>query len=293
MNKKITMFLMNEKGYAVLKNFLQMFGAKYIDSVVVAEDKNVRKDYYDDIWKVCTENQISVLDRGDVSTIKSEISFAIGWKWIIKDVDKLIVFHDSLLPRYRGFAPLVNSLINREDLLGVTALFASEEYDRGEIIAQRSLNVKYPIKIEKAIEEISKLYVSLVEEVMRKLISGQVINSEVQDENRATYSLWRDEEDYTINWYEDAIYIKRFIDATGYPFKGASSFIEETKVRITDSVVVDDVKIEIRTPGKIIFFEDGFPIVVCGKGLLKILSIRDDKSQKELLPLKKFRVRFK
>ncbi|MMZ71732.1 hypothetical protein D1872_352860 [compost metagenome] len=58
-------------------------------------------------------------------------------------------------------------------------------------------------------------------------------------------------------------------------------------------MVVDDVKIEIRTPGKIIFFEDGFPIVVCGKGLLKILSIRDDKSQKELLPLKKFRVRFK
>jgi methionyl-tRNA formyltransferase len=53
--------------------------------------------------------------------------------------------HDSLLPKYRGFAPLPNALINGEREVGVTALFASEEYDMGDIVCQRRLAVEYPM----------------------------------------------------------------------------------------------------------------------------------------------------
>ena len=49
------------------------------------------------------------------------------------------------MPKYRGFAPLVNSLVNGEKIIGVTALFASEEYDNGDIIMQSSVDITYPI----------------------------------------------------------------------------------------------------------------------------------------------------
>ena len=45
---------------------------------------------------------------------------------MIKNSENLIVFHDSLLPKYRGFAPLVSQLINGEEYLGVTAIFTND-----------------------------------------------------------------------------------------------------------------------------------------------------------------------
>ncbi len=47
-----------------------------------------------------------------------------------------------------------------------------------------------------------------------------------------------------------------------------------------------------RVPGKVIFSHQGKPVVVCGKGLLRILRLIDDSSGEDVLPLPKFRVRF-
>jgi len=293
MEKQISMYLMNKKGYSVLLSFIEKFGSAPINCVIIARDKNMEADYYEEIKKLCEKYFIKVFDRKDAPVIESSFSFAIGWRWIIAGTSKLIVFHDSLLPAYRGFAPLVSSLIKNEKKLGVTALFASKEYDKGEIIAQSSFNVQYPIKIAEAIELISGCYISLVNEITEKIIKNVKIESSLQKENESTYSLWRDEEDYLIDWNEDAISIQRFINSTSHPYKGASSFINEKKIRILDSEIVEDVKIEIRQVGKVIFIEDGYPVVVCGKGLIKLLSIKDDSSKLDMLPLQNFRVRFK
>ena len=56
--------------------------------------------------------------------------------------------------------------------------------------------------------------------------------------------------------------------------------------------VEKDVKIENRTPGKVIFLIDAKPIVVCGKGLIKINEMVDDQTRQSLLPMSKFRSRF-
>ena len=54
---------------------------------------------------------------------------------------------------------------------GVTALFASSEYDRGDIIMQKSMYINYPIKIDKAIEQIKPLYAKLTCDIY-SLIQG-------------------------------------------------------------------------------------------------------------------------
>ncbi|MBD3843930.1 MAG: hypothetical protein IE909_19060 [Campylobacterales bacterium] len=116
---KIAFYIMNSKGFYVLKNFINKFGSSSVEYVVSSEDKNIQKDFFDEIKELATKEKIKFFSRFEnVAPIEKEFSgykFAIGWRWLIKDERNLIVFHDSLLPKYRGFAPLVNCLVNNEN----------------------------------------------------------------------------------------------------------------------------------------------------------------------------------
>jgi methionyl-tRNA formyltransferase len=116
---EIAFYIMNSKGYFVLKNFINKFGSDSISYVVSSEDKNIQKDFFDEIKEITQKEKIKFFNRfEDVAAVEKGFSgykFAIGWRWLIKDERNLIVFHDSLLPKYRGFAPLVNCLVNNEN----------------------------------------------------------------------------------------------------------------------------------------------------------------------------------
>jgi len=284
---KIVFYLMNEKGFYVLNRF----DSDFIEYVVLSKDKNVQKDYYIELINLCIKNKIKNYNKSEIIPIFAGYKFAIGWRWVIEDVNNLIVLHDSLLPKYRGFAPLVNMLINGEEELGVTALFASNEYDKGEIIRQEKLNIDYPVKIKTAIEKISPLYLKLVNDITKLIIQNKKISSVPQKEEEASYSIWRDEKNYFINWNKDAEIIKRIVDSLGFPYAGARTFLNGEIVIIDEVEEYPDLKIENRDVGKVIFIEEKFPVIICGEGLLKIKSARylDGKS---ILPLKKFRSRF-
>lgn len=291
---QIALFLMSEKGFSVLQSLIENHYESMIECVVQAKDNNVQNDFYQEIHTLCIDNNIPVYDKKENTAIQSPYCIAISWRWIIpiSETSKLIVLHDSLLPKYRGFAPLVNMLINLEERIGVTALFANKEFDRGDIIAQRNTEVSYPIKIQDAIKLVSPLYAQTVIDIFDQISSGQELTSNPQNEQEASYSLWRDEEDYHIDWSDEASHIQQMIFSVGYPYKGAYSIVDGVKLRIIDCEPVEDVAIENRTPGKILFMEGGKPVVVCGKGLLRLTQITDEEGN-NMLPLQKFRIRFK
>jgi len=283
---------MTQKGFKILEFLIKYDYQSIIKSVTSSRDINLVKDYYDEIKTLCDSNNIAFYNKTSTNKTKAEYSIAISWRWIIKDVVKLIVLHDSLLPKYRGFAPLVNSLKNGEEKIGVTALYAVEEYDKGDIIFQSSQQIKYPITIQQAIDRITTNYFEAVKFIFEKIKKGESIQAQRQNEEEATYSLWLDEEDYSIDWKQSSEFIKRFIDATGYPYAGAFSIADGIKLRILEAQVEEDVFIENRKEGKVIFFKNEHPVVVCGKGLIKLSKIISDTDGLNVLPLKKFRVRF-
>ena len=287
----ITFFLMNEKGFYVLSQVLKCYPSDLIECVIGSEDKAVSKDYNLEIKQLCAAYAIPYHDKSSAVKIKSTYCFLIGWRWLVDVQSHVIVFHDSLLPKYRGFNPIVTSLINGEKHLGVTALFAADKYDTGDILMQKCIDIEYPITIHEAINKICPIYFYLVNALIDLLVKGETVVSHPQNALEATYSLWRDELDYKINWSQSAVSIKRFIDAVGFPYKGASAYIDTEKVRILSVDVCPDVVIENREPGKVIFNENENPVVVCGVGLLKIMSIVSDEGHNKL-PLNKFRVRF-
>jgi len=293
MKNSIAFYLMTFKGLWILKEVINKFDPSIIEVVIVSRDNNIQNDYYNEINLLCQNHQIPVYDKNYKYQIKSEYIFAISWRWLINTNNKLIVLHDSLLPKYRGFAPLVNNLIHKEPTIGVTAIFAAENYDCGDIILQKQIKIDYPIKIQNAIDLITPLYLQLVVSITKKILSGKKITGRKQNDSNATYSLWRDESDYFIDWNQTSEDIKRFIDSVGYPYAGASSHLDNQIVRIIDATLINDLKIVNRDVGKIIFFDNKRPVIVCKKGLLRIDNITDNETKKDILPLIKIRTRFK
>lgn len=289
---KIALYLMNQKGFAVLQKLLpQKENIAYVSS---SPDTGVQNDFYNEIQELCSQSQIPFYPRNSEIPASADYKIAVGWRWLIKDSDNLIVLHDSLLPKYRGFAPLVNCLIQGEPKIGVTALFASEEYDAGDIIASDSLSVNYPIKIQEAIEKISSCYENLIEQIFSVAAQGKKLPFHPQNEDEATYSLWRDNNDYQIDWNWDSAKIKRFIDAVGYPYLGAQTTANGKEVIIAEAETFPDITVEDRNThiGKIIFYKQQKPVVICGKGLLKLnLIIEKDNTQNTPAPIS-FRTRF-
>jgi methionyl-tRNA formyltransferase len=291
MRNKITLFLMNQKGFYVLSRFIEKFSGESIDAVIASEDAAIQHDYYAEIKNLCAKHHITFHDRNDPFKVNSSFCFAIGWRWLIPLSTTVVVFHDSLLPKYRGFNPLVSCLINGENEIGVSAVYAGKDYDTGEILAQAKVRIEYPIKIQDAIDKLCPLYLEMVASLTTLILNNEKLNAEPQAHPEATYSLWRDEHDYHIDWHQDAHTIKRFIDAVGFPYNGAYSLVENKKVYILSAEVLEDVKITNRTCGKIIFMDAGHPVIVCKEGLLKITTLIDDLKN-SLLPLDKFRLRF-
>lgn len=197
------------------------------------------------------------------------------------------------MPKYRGFSPLVSALLNKDNEIGVSAIFGAEEYDKGNIIMQRSMHVIYPTSLVVELRRIMPLYAELAVAVISRLVKeGSSFSGLPQNESNASYSLWRDEEDYRINWNDSASAINHFISCVGFPYLGAATELNGKIIRIFETEIVNDVKIENRSPGKIIFMTNEFPIVVCGKGLLMIKNAKSDDGQ-SALPLNSFRSRFK
>jgi len=292
---KLALFLLGKKGLRVLK-YIAECNLDIVAYVVGSRDSGVDRDYYEDIQGLCRDYGISHYERSN-SRIPArrdgEFILAVGWRWMIPSNDSLIIIHDSLLPRYRGFSPLVNCLINGEDKVGATAILAANDYDAGNIIAQSARSICYPIKIKDAIDLMGNIYVELVSELIENICSDTPFLTSPQNDSEATYSLWRDDDDYWIDWDKSAKEIERFIDAVGSPYLGARCMVNNILAIIHSAEAISDVVISDRESsiGKVIFNDKSGPVVVCGDGLLKVKNMTTIRGE-ALIPLTKFRTRF-
>lgn len=294
MDNKIILFLLGKKGLVALRDLLEAdtSASDAILEVVIGTDKAVVDDHSNDIQAVCDSFGIkyTVGNKVSASGYGKCYGIAIGWRWLINiEQLTLIVFHDSLLPKYRGFNPLVTALIAGDETVGVTALLAEESFDTGDIIAQQAMSVSYPIKIAQAIDEVAKLYGKLMVEVFGK-IKHSNLSALKQDHSLASYSLWRNEEDYLIDWDQTAAHISRFVDSVGYPYLGACTNYDGKPIRVNEVIPIADLNIANRVAGKILMIENNMPVVVCGSGLLQITEAVYDET-KEPVKFSKLRVK--
>jgi len=304
MNHNFLFCLNTEKGYSVLKTIYNK-KPENIGLVCSYPERNVNVNFGNKINDYCLERDIPYLDWADlkenfVDYINSnEISgiIAIGWQYLIPIklnsilTDKIIVFHDGLLPKYRGFCPLATAIIKGDNNIGISILYASEGIDEGDIILQKQTKISNSTYLQEGISLISGLYSEGIIQLI-DMINSNSINPLKQDNSEATYCIWRNPEDCKICWNESAINIYNLIRASGFPYQGAYTELDGDVIHINKAQILDyDLNFEIREPGKIWKLEDGKPVVICNNGLLKIneATKRDGKS---IFPMQKLRLKF-
>ena len=201
--------------------------------------------------------------------------FVVGWQYMIPELGQnLIVFHDSLLPRYRGFAPTMTALMNGDTELGITAFVPVEEVDAGPILAQACTPIRHPMRLAEAFEIQSALMTDVAVNILNRSIGRN--NLVQQDATKATYSLWRDELDLFIDWHADAETVQRQVYACGFPYGGARGIYDGSIIIIDDVELAPDARFERRDVGKIGSIDGGKPVVVCGSGCVRITKATDE-----------------
>lgn len=288
MRSKLMLFIATEKGECVLKSLLS-FDKDLVKIVIGFNEVNVKENYYNEIKDRCQNNEILFYDWNDVKSnlecllINEDISeaVAIGWKFFIPlSINKylkhkLIVFHDSLLPQYRGFAPTPTALICGEKEIGMSVIYAEKEADCGDIIIQKKFCVDEKIYIKDVIKKQSELYCEAMLELITKLENDNIITYK-QNSNNATYSIWRNPEDCEIDWNDSSEKIYNLIRAVNIPYTGAFTYFENERIYIWKAEPVDDLNFAIRNSGKIWKIDNGMPLIVCGEGILKLTDITDE-----------------
>jgi methionyl-tRNA formyltransferase len=282
------LYLCGTKGLAALEAALKY--PHVITSVKILPDAGVLNDPYELMLQLVKKHELRLVPK-DYPIFDSE-ALAVGWKFLIQAPhQRLFVIHDSLLPKYRGWNPLVTALQNREPEIGVTLLLADEKIDHGPIVDQRIISVTYPQKIAEAMHAIEEKIGDIVT-VLLEQSDRTNLQTHKQVEDSATYSIWRDEEDYRIDWTKSADDILAFIDSVSFPYKGATTSLNGETLRVFSARVVSDLLIVNRTPGKIWKIENGNPTILCGSGLLELQEYLFEDQTRDSSQLKRLKSRF-
>lgn len=291
--QRIALFLATKKGYISLEKLISLGLYDNIKLVFTFREVGVDKSYDVDIVNLSVANNIPVFYWDKSKHLLMEYfkdfsitsAFAIGWRYLIPlDINNiletnLIVFHDSLLPKYRGFSPTPTAIICGENTLGVTALFASDKVDAGDIILQKKIEISNNEYISEIIDRQAELYSSLLIKIISQIESNSLVSLK-QDETLATYSIWRDISDCQINWKESSTEIYNLIRAVSNPYPGAYTHYLDKKIIVNRAKVVPDLIFQKRDVGKVWNIINGNPQIICGSGMLEILDARYENGEK-------------
>lgn len=139
--------------------------------------------------------------------------------------------HPSLLPRYRGRAPVNWGILRGETQFGLTAHYVDAGMDTGDIIAQRQFDLSQQEDVGTALDRLYPLYENLTQEVLRAFASGTVPR-QPQDHAEATAYPRRTPADGLIDWRAPALEVWNLVRAVAAPYPGAFAPWDNACLRI-------------------------------------------------------------
>lgn len=192
----------------------------------------------------------------------------------IIDIPKygIINVHSSLLPKFRGAAPINAAIIAGEKITGVTIMYIAEGLDTGDIILSKETPIFEEDNFESLHDRLKILGAKALEEAI-DLIKISKVKRIVQEETKATFVKPFKKEDLIINWNKSKEEIYNFIRGTS-PIPCSFSFLNEKIIKIYEVKKCDKVfkngKIgevvdKIKGIGPVIKTKDGSLIITSAK----------------------------
>jgi methionyl-tRNA formyltransferase len=169
--------------------------------------------------------------------------------------------HASLLPRWRGAAPVQAALLH-DDVTGVTIMKMDKGLDTGPILSQQSIPINDDMTAGKLFDQLAVMGADLLLRTLPKYINGE-IKPQLQDEENATYAPRLKKEDGMLDFSQPASFLARMVRAYN-PWPGAYQFYDGTRLKVYKAHAVEQINVQ---PGARLIYK-GKPAWGTGQGLL-------------------------
>jgi len=196
----------------------------------------------------------------------------------VLDVPRLgcINVHASLLPKYRGAAPIQWALINGDNETGITTMFMNEGMDTGDILLQRKINITADMNCKELYEKLEKLGAETLLETLQALQDG-TLNRTPQEHSKAVNVPMIKKEMGLIDWNKSGMEIHNLVRGAN-PWPGAYTFYKGERLKIWKTI--PDYIIDLNgsngetQPGKILKITKECMLVATGNGCLRVSELQ-------------------
>lgn len=184
--------------------------------------------------------------------------------------------HASLLPKYRGAAPIHWSIINGETKTGITTMYMDVGLDTGDMILKEEVSISAKMNTGELHDTLMNIGAKTLLQTIKQIAEGSVVRNK-QNDAEASYAPLLTKELERINWLLPAQEIYNLVRGLN-PWPVAFSIFKGKKLKIWQTKVIDNVTIgEIGTV--LSLTETGFTVQT-GKGILEILELQPESKRK-------------
>ena len=192
-----------------------------------------------------------------------------------------INLHPSLLPKYRGCAPMERCLLSGDEESGICIMKVNEELDSGDIIDIYKCDIDKNMDIQELKEKFSIIGADMILKIIEKLEKGENLNYIKQDHSLATFTDKITNEDAKIDWQNDSVItihnkIRALNDSVGVYLYHNNNRIKLIK----SDYILKENNTNLAT------IQDKYFSINCKDGILKIITLQ--KEGKKAMNIKDF-----
>jgi methionyl-tRNA formyltransferase len=185
--------------------------------------------------------------------------------------------HGSLLPKYRGAAPIQRAIIDGEKETGVTIMKLDKGMDTGDMLAKASLPIADDMTAGDLFDTLSVKGADLLIPVLKN-IKEYLAKAVPQNEAEATYAEKVTKPMGHLHWEQPASTLSGLIRGL-YPDPGSFTFFRKKRVKL-HAISGDTSGHSDKEPGTIVSTSDGLITVACGEGLIRISELQPENHKK-------------
>jgi methionyl-tRNA formyltransferase len=182
--------------------------------------------------------------------------------------------HPSLLPRWRGAAPVQRALMNGDERTGVTVFRLVEEMDAGPILAQAEVPVTLETTSEELFEVLAGTGSQIAIQGVESLMKGNARFS-AQNSDSATYAVKLTKEEAEVSWTQNYLRVHNVVRAFASS-SGAFAVVEGRRLKLWGTTPVEMSGEEESRPGQVLRFLEGDPVIVCEGGALRLREVQNE-----------------
>lgn len=186
-----------------------------------------------------------------------------------------INLHASLLPEFRGAAPIARAIIEGQETTGVTTMDMDEGMDTGDVILQKRADISLSDTRGTLSQRLSREGALLILATLRLIEKDETAPKTVQNNGKATYAPLIKKEDCLINWDMPARKIYNLIRGLN-PHPGAFTYLNGKRIKVYACQVVDSEG----EPARIVKVEKDRLIAATSKGGLSLLEVQPQGKRK-------------